>query len=111
MPASRVSTFGLPCTQSGVAAMALGYCRPVIATAVGSIPELVIHGRNGLLIAPRDVQSLANAIEAVVESPDLAAELVAGARELRNGDLSWRAIAARTLRIYDELLSPTRTDS
>ena len=98
-------------TQSGVAAMALGYCRPVIATAVGSIPELVIHGRNGLLVAPRDAHSLANAIEAVVEGADLTAKLVAGARELRDGHLSWSAIAARTVHIYDELLLLMRTDA
>src|SRR5439155_4413699 len=74
-------------TQSGVAAMALGYCRPVIATTVGSIAELVIHDRNGLLTAPRDVQSLANAIEAVIRSDDVTAKFVTGARELRDGDL------------------------
>lgn len=98
-------------TQSGVAAMALGYCRPVIATTVGSIPELVIHGRNGLLTAPRDVQSLANAIEAVISSDELTAKFVAGARELRDGDLSWRAIATRTIDVYEELLLSTRSSA
>jgi glycosyltransferase involved in cell wall biosynthesis len=98
-------------TQSGVAAMALGYCRPIIATTVGSIPELVIHGRNGLLTAPGDVQSLASAIEAVIGSAELTAKLVAGARDLRDGDLSWRAIAARTVDVYEELLLSTRTES
>src|SRR5262249_41719359 len=43
-----------------VEALAVG-C-PVIATAVGGVPEVVVDGENGLLAEPRDVSSLASAI-------------------------------------------------
>jgi glycosyltransferase involved in cell wall biosynthesis len=91
-------------TQSAVAAMALGYGRPVIASAVGSIPELVQHGVNGLLTPPRNVTSLKAALEAVITDDQLVTRLSAGARRLRDGPLSWRAIAEQTLAVYDRLV-------
>ena len=44
-----------------VEALAVG--TPVIATAVGGVPEIVRDGENGLLVAPHDVVALANAVE------------------------------------------------
>jgi len=50
-------------SQSGVAAMAFAYRRPVIATAVGGLPAVVRNGENGFLCAPGDTAELARAIE------------------------------------------------
>jgi len=36
---------------------------PVVATRVGGIPEAVIHGETGLLVEPRDVEKLREAME------------------------------------------------
>jgi len=41
---------------------ALAQSRPVIGTAVGSIPELIENGVNGYLVAPRDVEAIAQAM-------------------------------------------------
>ena len=47
--------------------------RPVIATKVGDIPEIVRHRENGLLIEPGDAQALAAAIVEFISQPELAA--------------------------------------
>jgi glycosyltransferase involved in cell wall biosynthesis len=52
-----------------VEALAVG--TPVIATAVGGVPELVRDGENGLLVPPGDEEALANAIRRIVEEPGL----------------------------------------
>jgi glycosyltransferase involved in cell wall biosynthesis len=61
-------------SQSGIAPMALAAGRPVIATRVGGLHEVVIDGVNGTLAEPGDPTSLADAIERCVRDlPALAA--------------------------------------
>ena len=58
-------------------AFALGV--PVVATAVGGLPEAVTHGEQGLLVPPRRPVELADAIERITTDPALRARLAAGA--------------------------------
>ena len=51
--------------------------RPVIATKVGDIPEIVRHRENGLLIEPGNTQALASAILEFISDPELAAHCAA----------------------------------
>lgn len=97
-------------TQSGVAAMALGFGCPVIASAVGSIPELVRDGKNGLLVAPTDTHALTKAIGRVLLDDALYSTLCEGAQGLRDGELSWTTIASQTRNCYDSLLPSRRTE-
>jgi len=53
--------------------------RPVVATRVGGIPDLVEHDRNGLLVEPGDAQALADAIVRILSDRELAERLSAGA--------------------------------
>lgn len=92
-------------TQSGVAAMALGYGRPVVASRVGSIPELVRDGVNGLLVSPRDVEGLARAMKVLATDASRWQSLARGAIDLRDGELSWRQIAKTTVNAYCAALS------
>lgn len=87
-------------TQSGVAALALGFARPVVASAVGSIPELVRHGQNGLLVPPSDTNALVQAIRLLVTSDGLWRQLSVGAKVLRTGELSWKTLAHETGQVY-----------
>jgi glycosyltransferase involved in cell wall biosynthesis len=58
---------------------ALATGTPVIATAVGGIPEVVVDGENGLLVPPRNVEAIAWAIERVLGDDALRQSLAAGA--------------------------------
>lgn len=58
--------------QSGVALTAFHFARPVIATAVGGLPE-IIDGANGILVPPEDPRALANAVDEFFTSRDRAA--------------------------------------
>jgi glycosyltransferase involved in cell wall biosynthesis len=50
---------------------ALASGTPIVASAVGGIPEILQHERNGLLIPPRSVDALADAIERLLDDPVL----------------------------------------
>ena len=81
---ARCSVFVLPSRAEGqpmslLEAMAAG-C-PVIASAVGGIPDLIDHGRNGLLVPAGDREALAIALRRVLGDKVLAARLGQAARE------------------------------
>jgi len=59
------------CPMTVLEAMAAG--RPVVATENGGLPELVVNGRTGTLVAPRDVDGLAAALDAYAADPALRA--------------------------------------
>ena len=54
-------------TQSGIAQIAFGLEKPVIATEVGGLPEVVKDGETGILCEPSNVNALANAIKRFYE--------------------------------------------
>jgi glycosyltransferase involved in cell wall biosynthesis len=58
--------------QSGVALTAFYFSRPVIASTVGGLPEIVEEGGNGLLVPPDDPHALACAIDSFFAAPDRA---------------------------------------
>lgn len=78
-------------TQSGVVAQALAAGRPVVATTVGGLPDVVREGENGALARPNDVESLADAIARLQRNLPA---LTAGA-EATNA--SWQQVAAALL--------------
>jgi glycosyltransferase involved in cell wall biosynthesis len=55
--------------------------RPVVATRVGGIPDLVRDGENGLLVEPGDTAALAEALVRILGDRELAERLAARARE------------------------------
>jgi glycosyltransferase involved in cell wall biosynthesis len=54
---------------------------PIIATAVDGTPEIVIHGKTGLLVPPRDPQQLANAVLQMLLHPEGAREMAKQGRQ------------------------------
>jgi len=95
-------------------AMACG--TPVVAAAVGGIPEVVEHGRTGLLVAfepggrqdaepkhpQRFARDLAAAIDTLMRSPQRRIAMGAAARRTVEARFSWRRIARQTLEAYEQ---------
>ncbi len=74
--------FNEPFGRVAVEALAAG--RPVVASSVGAIPEVLRDGRDALLVPPEDPQALAAGVVRLTEDPGLAARLVAeGGRRVR----------------------------
>jgi glycosyltransferase involved in cell wall biosynthesis len=59
---------------------ALAAARPVVSTAVGGVPEVVINGETGLTVRPSDPAALAEAIVSLLRDPETAARLGAAGR-------------------------------
>jgi glycosyltransferase involved in cell wall biosynthesis len=87
-------------TQSGVAAIALANSRPVISTAVGDLPDVVIDGRTGLLVPPCDGAALSRAMERLLVNSGLRNALAAGAGQYADEHLCWSRIAELTEATY-----------
>lgn len=86
-------------SQSGVGSQAMQHGRPVVATRVGGLPELV--GEDwGRLVEPEDREALAAAILEVVGTPGLAERMGRRAAETVAEEIGWKAVAARTLDCY-----------
>ncbi len=82
-------------------AMALG--RPLVATAVGGIPELVRDGETGILVPPRDSPALARAICALLSDPVRMRVLGQQGRELVRARFSLEGMVRQIERLYVEL--------
>lgn len=80
-------------SQSGVSAMAFALSRPVIATRVGDVPDVVLDGRTGLIVPPRNAPALADAMEKLLLDRGLRDALAAGAGQFAKEKLSWPRIA------------------
>ena len=83
-------------------AMAAG--RPIVASAVGPIPEIVVDGVTGLLVPPGDPAALAEAITRLLRDPELAAALGRAGRARVERELRLDTMVERTEALYAELL-------
>lgn len=95
--------FCLPSRAEGMPLVlleAMAQARPVVATAVGGTPELVVEGETGLLVPADDVDALAVALERVLSNPVLAARLGEAGRARVERDFSLAASTARVLSLY-----------
>ncbi len=90
-------------TGSAVAAQALAYGLPLVATRTGGLEEVVEEGVNGLLAEPADVVSLAQALEQLLD-PGKREQLAVGARRV-GSRWSWSSYASCLLDLVREGLS------
>lgn len=91
-------------TQTGVIPIAYAFKKPVVATNVGSIPEIVEDGVTGYIVPPRDSKSLANAIVKVLKDNKLRTQMGENAYIKMKEDLSWDVIAEKTVYVYEHVM-------
>lgn len=84
---------------------AMAAARPVVATAVGGIPEIIRPRETGLLVPPHDPTALAQAIATVLDQPALANRLGQAAQALVAAEFSLAKQTAKVIALYRHLLA------
>ncbi|MGB2697682.1 MAG: glycosyltransferase [Candidatus Zixiibacteriota bacterium] len=97
MPSVRES-FGVAALEASASQL------PVIASNVGGIPEIIINGKTGLLVPPRNPSAIAESIIHLIENPDLSLELGKSGREFVMKNYDWKENAKRMENLYEDLL-------
>ena len=88
-------------TQSGVVMTAFAFNKPVIASAVGGFLDVVKPGKTGLLVPPKNVKALANAIIGLLKDPEKIQEMSNNISKLAAfGEFSWDNIAQKMISLY-----------
>ena len=90
--------FGLVLAEAGL------HGRPVVATEVGGIPEVVKDGVNGLLVPPRDPDALAAALDRLLDDEALARRMGEAGRERARERFSVRVYVDKVEALYERLL-------
>jgi glycogen(starch) synthase len=94
---SRREGFGVVCAE------AMAHGRPVVATSVGGLRDLVVDSETGLLVPPRDPAALRVALERLLGDEDLRRRLGAAARERAAAEFSWERATELTLEAYKDV--------
>lgn len=79
---------------------AMNFGKPVVASRVGGIPDVVKHNINGLLVVEKNSQSLANALEALYQKPKLRKQLGIQGQKYVNKHYNWKTILDKTIKLY-----------
>lgn len=90
--------FGVVCAE------AMAHGRPVVASAVGGLLDLVVDGETGLLVPPRDVGALRAALERLLGDGELRRRLGEAARERIRERFAWGAVTRATIALYERAL-------
>lgn len=96
LPYKRIS-------QSGIIFLAYAFGKPVIASSVGGLPEVVDDGQSGLLVPAEDAEALAKAILQLASDPQKVQQMARYAQQLSQDKFSWQSIARKTSDLYTNL--------
>src|ERR687883_1136863 len=99
VPSILYESFSYTCLQ----AMACG--RPVVATTMGGIPEVVVDGETGLLVPPGDPAALAAALQRLIGDARLRRRLGRAGREQAVQRYAHRTVAQQNLAVYAEIIN------
>lgn len=79
---------------------AMRYRKPVVATRVGGISDIVVDQETGLLVEQRDPRALAGVLERLLDDPALARRLGQDGYEFARQHFAWPAVLRQTLALY-----------
>ncbi|MEW6716803.1 MAG: glycosyltransferase family 4 protein [Chloroflexota bacterium] len=103
----RFSVFCLTSDYEGtpnVILEAMAASRPVVATRVGGVPDLVQDGVTGFLVNPGDVDGFAAAVKVLLDNPSLAERMGRAGRELAERKYSCEHAAKKLATLYLDAL-------
>lgn len=92
-------------SQSGVLPLAFAFGKPVIATNIGSFPELVSNGINGFLVSPKSPGEIAERIVEIYFDRRLLCNLSRNAQETYNLKLNWSKLVDDYIKLYKILIT------
>ena len=101
----RASVVVCPSRRDGlpvVCAEAMAHGRPVVASAVGGLPDMVRDGETGLLVPPRDPEALRAAIDRLLADAELRRRLGRAARERIAELCDWNRVLDQTIQAYED---------
>ncbi|MEJ2487736.1 MAG: glycosyltransferase family 4 protein, partial [Anaerolineales bacterium] len=84
----------LSSTQSGSVQVAYSFGKPVVASRIGGLPEVVEDGKSGMLVEPNDPGDLAEKLDFMIDNADLRLRMGNYGKELSETKFSWDSIAA-----------------
>jgi glycosyltransferase involved in cell wall biosynthesis len=93
---SRREGFGVACLE------AMAHARPVVATSVGGLRDLVVDGETGLVVPPRDPQALREALGRLLGDSELRRRLGTAGRLRAQERFSWPSVTDAMLAAYAE---------
>lgn len=79
---------------------AMATATPVVATNVGGIPEVVEHGKTGILVPPGDLKALRKAILKFYKDPEFRKKIVENGLKFAR-ERTWNKVVEETLRVYE----------
>ena len=88
-----------------VLAEAMAAQKPIVVSEVGGVPEMVEHGRNGLLVPLADVERLAEACIQILQHPDQAQAMAQAGREIVETRFNIRKQVQHLEELYQEILT------
>ncbi|HEY5122281.1 MAG TPA: glycosyltransferase family 4 protein [Ignavibacteria bacterium] len=107
----RSSTIVMPYTkmsgQSGILNVALAFNKPMVASDVGSIKDVVVNGVTGFLVPPNDTHALARATITILKNSQLRQEMEINLKE-KYKNLSWDNIAKKHIELYSTMRTKSR---
>lgn len=84
---------------------ALASARPVVASALPALAEIVDDGRTGLLVPPEDPEALANSLASLLANPSLRRDMGASGREYVLASRTWKANAGVCVEAYRAIVT------
>ena len=81
---------------------------PVVATRVGGVTEIIEHEKTGLLVLPKDIEAMSDAVLRILKNPELSERFVIAAKNKIDARYTLSHMCDATIAVYKELMHATK---